>query len=243
MFNMLFKIAKSANPRVVMSIANYPSILEDSGINTFLRLSHFLAQAAHETDGFRVLEEYASGAAYEGRKDLGNVNPGDGVRYKGRGIFQLTGRANYKRYGSLLGVDLENNPDLAEKENIPLLVACEYWNQNILSPVADRDDIITITKKINGGTNGLESRMKYAERAKVVIAESDLDKNMLVAQLGDRSPFITWLQNKLNGKGAGITADGVFGAKTEAAVKSFQSSRNINTTGIVTLETLKRLRE
>ena len=73
-------------------------------------IAHFLGQTCHESAGFRTTEEFASGENYEGRADLGNNRPGDGVRYKGRGLLQLTGRANYKVFGDLLGVQLEGNP-------------------------------------------------------------------------------------------------------------------------------------
>jgi putative chitinase len=87
--------------------------LEAYEINTRLRIAHFLGQTCHESAGFRTTEEFASGAAYEGRKDLGNVKKGDGRLYKGRGLLQLTGGANYAEYGRALGVDLENNPAMA----------------------------------------------------------------------------------------------------------------------------------
>lgn len=123
-----------------------------------LRLIHFLAQLAHESGNFRYMEEIASGAAYEGRKDLGNVNKGDGVRYKGRGPIQLTGRANYRRYGQQLGIDFENNPEIVALPSVGLLVACKFWSDNGLNELADKDDVLSITKRINGGLNGFDDR-------------------------------------------------------------------------------------
>src|SRR5690606_28454782 len=96
-------------------------------INTKLRIAHFMGQVAHECAGFRTTEEFASGAAYEGRADLGNNQTGDGVRYKGRGLIQLTGRANYRRIGGLLGLPLEAEPQLAAEPATSLKIACEYW--------------------------------------------------------------------------------------------------------------------
>lgn len=90
-------------------------------------LPDYLAQLGHESAGFATLEEYASGSAYEGRKDLGNTEPGDGVRYKGRGVIQLTGRANYRRYGALLGVDLEKHPEQAATARLAFKIAGMYW--------------------------------------------------------------------------------------------------------------------
>lgn len=123
-----------------------------------LRFAHFIAQLAHESGNFRYMEEIASGAAYEGRKDLGNIMAGDGVRFKGRGPIQLTGRTNYQKYGRALGIDFEAHPDLVSIPSIGLLVACKFWANNGLNELSDRDDVLTITRRINGGTNGLDDR-------------------------------------------------------------------------------------
>src|SRR5688572_16566650 len=141
-------------------------------INTPLRVAHFLAQVAHESDGFCTTEEYASGAAYEGRRDLGNTQPGDGRRYKGRGLIQLTGRANYKTYGDRIGEDLVGNPTRAADPATSLILACEYWKKTKggLNQFADKDDIVTITRAINGGLNGLDDRKQYLAKAKRVLA-------------------------------------------------------------------------
>lgn len=142
--------------------------LPQYGIDTPLRVVHFLAQAAHESDGFRTLTEYASGKAYEGRKDLGNVVAGDGVRFKGRGIFQLTGRANYKAYGRKIGLDLIKEPTLASNPEVSVRIACEYWKAKGLNAWADRDDVVEITRRINGGRNGLSQRRTYLAKAKKI---------------------------------------------------------------------------
>jgi putative chitinase len=123
-----------------------------------LRFAHFIAQLTHESGNFRYMEEIATGAAYEGRKDLGNVMAGDGVRFKGRGPIQLTGRANYQKYGRVLGIDFEAHPELVAIPSIGFLVACKFWVNNGLNELADRDDVLTITRRINGGTNGLDDR-------------------------------------------------------------------------------------
>lgn len=163
----LRKIAYKPNEAVLSALPPFLSKhMTAYNIDTPLRAAHFLAQACHESAHFRVLHEYASGAAYEGRKDLGNVYAGDGVRYKGRGIFQLTGRANYRAYGSLLGLDLENNPELAADPEISVRVACEYWKHKGLNGWADRDDLNEITRRINGGYNGLSDRAACLARAK-----------------------------------------------------------------------------
>jgi putative chitinase len=117
-------------------------------INTPLRRVHFLAQLAHESGSFVYAEELASGEDYEGRKDLGNTEAGDGKRFKGRGLIQLTGRANYVAYGKAIGVD------------------GWFWETKKLNAVADTDDVYKVTRIVNGGVNGLEDRMKYLQRAR-----------------------------------------------------------------------------
>lgn len=131
-----------------------------------LRLIHFLAQLAHESGNFRYMEEIASGVAYEGRKDLGNTQAGDGKRFKGRGPIQLTGRANYRKCGQQLGIDLENNPEIVAIPSMGLMVACKFWSDNGLNALADQDDLLTITRRINGGTNGLADRKAHLVKLK-----------------------------------------------------------------------------
>jgi len=131
-----------------------------------LRLSHFLAQLIHESGSFRYMEEIASGQAYEGRGDLGNTRPGDGVRYKGRGPIQITGRTNYRDFGRLIGIDLERHPEVAAFPSIGLHLALEYWRARGLNALADADDLVIITKRINGGTNGLADRRTHLARVK-----------------------------------------------------------------------------
>ena len=124
----------------------------------------FLAQMAHESGNFLYDEEIASGQKYEGRSDLGNNQPGDGVRYKGRGYIQLTGRANYRDYGNRLGVDLENNPDLAKDPNIAADIAIAYWQQRVDRNAARAGDVRTVTRNINGGLNGLADRQNKFDK-------------------------------------------------------------------------------
>lgn len=146
------------------------STLASYGIDTRLRIAHFLGQTCHESAGFRTTEEFACGKAYEGREDLGNVRRGDGPRYKGRGLLQLTGRANYRKLGQALGADLEEHSLLAAEPKLSLRIACEYWKSHKINPDCDRDDIITVTKKINGGDNGLPDRRVYTAKAKAALA-------------------------------------------------------------------------
>ncbi len=134
-------------------------------MDTDHRAAYWAGQVCYESDQFCTTVEYASGAAYEGRSDLGNVNPGDGVRYRGRGLIQLTGRANYAHYGLLASLDLINDPDLAADPLNALTLACLFWNAHGLSALADLEDLEGITKKINGGLNGLAQRQVATDRA------------------------------------------------------------------------------
>ena len=155
---MFRKLGASAERAVELGLSANVHLRTAEILHSKLRLAHFLAQIAHESGNFRYMEEIASGALYEGRRDLGNTVRGDGVRYKGRGVLQLTGRANYKRYGEKLGIDLEQNPTLAANPSISMLVATTYWTNSELNQYADKDDIIVITRRINGGQNGIWDR-------------------------------------------------------------------------------------
>lgn len=139
------------------------------GIFRTLRLAHFLGQLSHESARFRYMQEIASGAAYEGRKDLGNIRRGDGIRYKGRGPIQLTGRANYRTVGARLGLPLEDDPALAARPEIGIRIALDYWRSRSINAPADADNINRVTRLINGGTNGLADRIAETDRAKRIL--------------------------------------------------------------------------
>lgn len=150
--------------------------MEEFEISTPLRQAAFIAQLLHESASFKYMEEIASGAAYEGRRDLGNTQPGDGKRYKGRSPIQITGRANYKRYGDLLGLDLINNSLQAATKEVGFRIAGLFWKLNGLNEMADAMNFKGTTKKINGGYNGLANRIQYYERAKKVLAQPPISK-------------------------------------------------------------------
>lgn len=135
-------------------------------ITTPRRMAHFLAQIAHECAEFRYTEELASGKDYEGRKDLGNTQQGDGTKFKGRGCIQLTGRANYAAYKDYCGYDVVAQPFLLAKPTGAIRSAMWFWQRKGLNTQADMDAFTTITKRINGGTNGYSSRQSYLMKAK-----------------------------------------------------------------------------
>jgi putative chitinase len=138
-------------------------------IDTRLRLAHFLAQLGHESGQLRYVQEIASGEDYEGRLDLGNTLPLDGVRYKGRGLIQITGRNNYALASLGLDLPLLDKPELLEQPEHAARSAGWFWNNGMLNALADLDDLIKITKRVNGGLNGLANREMLLNRAKEVL--------------------------------------------------------------------------
>lgn len=203
-------------------------------INTPLRAAHFLAQVSHECAAFSTTEEFADGSAYEWRRDLGNSQPGDGRRYKGRGLIQLTGRFNYRKFGAVLDVPLEAQPLLAAEPVMSLRVACEYWRDRNLNAFADRDDITTITKRINGGLNGIDDRKHYLIKAKAVLGV--IPQGSTVLMLGSSGAAVSDLQRRL-----GMPVTGEFDADTRDTVIRFQQSHALDADGIVGPKTLTKL--
>ena len=123
-------------------------------ISTPLREAHFIAQIMHESVGLKYAEEIASGAAYEGRADLGNTQRGDGVRYKGRGPIQLTGRQNYRTAGAQLGLPLEQRPELAALPENGALIAGWYWNGRQINRHADLGPTAQAVELVSAAING-----------------------------------------------------------------------------------------
>ena len=151
--------------------------MQDHRVDTALRCAAFVAQLAHESGEFRWMEEIwgptAAQLRYEPPADLarrlGNTEPGDGKRFKGRGPIQITGRFNYAKYGELLGVDLVADPARAAAPELAFATAGLYWQSNGLNELADQRQFVAITRRINGGTNGLAERQRYYERAQAVL--------------------------------------------------------------------------
>ena len=166
----LHQILPHAKSRVDMFLQPLNDAMDEFGIDTPQRQAAFLAQIAHESGELRYVRELASGKAYEGRSGLGNVVAGDGVRFKGRGLIQITGRANYASCGSALELDLLATPELLETPENACRSAAWYWKAHGLNELADAGNFHKITLRINGGLNGYEDRLKYWELAKEAVA-------------------------------------------------------------------------
>lgn len=239
-----------AQARIVGAIsAVFAPTLDSYAISTKLRIAHFMGQVTHECAGFRTTEEFASGAAYEGREDLGNTQRGDGKRYKGRGLIQLTGRANYREIGKRLELPLEDDPALAAEPATSLKIACEYWKTRKINALADQDDLIKATRRVNGGLNGLEDRRKYLQRAKTALSKIEglrvaLDEggNTVVLRRGSFGDAVAELQALLRAKGFDLSVDSDFGPATELAVMLFQKHKGLSVDGIVGRNTWSSLR-
>ena len=259
---VLRAVAPSAKSSVLAQIAPYLDSEFSSGeINTPLRQAHFIAQMAHESAGFSTLQEIGGPSyfrRYDGRRDLGNIYPGDGAKFHGRCPFQLTGRGHYREYGKRLGVDLIKNPDAAVRGPIDVKICIIFWNDRNLSDLADDDDVRAITRKINGGYNGLASRKAYLARAKAALRKhAPAAVGLLDAPSPDAAPADTdgapdepaprekvkAIQERLKAIGYHMvgTPDGQAGASTVAATAAFQHDNDLPVTGEVDDDTERAL--
>jgi len=133
--------------------------MKEAGITDPNAIIGILATVKTEVGNFQPIAEHASGAEYNGRSDLGNTQPGDGERYKGRGFIQITGRANYREYGKKLGIDLEGNPDLALRPDYAAKILVQYFKDRGLDKKAAAGDWTGVRKGVNGGANGMDTFM------------------------------------------------------------------------------------
>lgn len=145
------------------------------GITTPKRITAFLAQVGHESGGFVYTREVwgptPAQSRYEGRADLGNTQKGDGSRFRGRGLIQITGRTNYEKLAKALGVDVVGNPALLESPHLAARSAAWWWAAHGCNELADAGDFEKLTRRINGGTNGLKDRIERHERAKAALMD------------------------------------------------------------------------
>ena len=255
------KLSKSAVPRIITGIVDNQDVIAKGGIDAPLRLCHFMAQLAHESAHLKVTREYASGKAYENRTDLGNTEKGDGVRYKGRGLIQTTGRNNYRDTTVDIKKMYPNAPnfvdDPTELEEFPwaLLSAISFWRRKNINVLADEDNIEAVTKVVNGGLNGIDDRKRYLKLAKAIWMPGALtvvtravkgglfgngkDKpdtsksGRAPLKQGDSGDDVVILQKALTNAGFSVTADGTFGEYTKSAVIEFQHYQGLTADGVV----------
>jgi putative chitinase len=165
----LVRIMPHSRSRAATFLDHLKSTMVEFDISTPRRAAAFLAQLGHESGQLLYVQEIASGAAYEGRRDLGNTEPGDGKRFKGHGLIQITGRANHKAVAEHFGKTLD--------EVVAWLItpegACRsagwFWDSRDLNHLADSDEFVKLTKRINGGFNGLADRIELYTRALEVL--------------------------------------------------------------------------
>lgn len=170
-------LANATGARIDRATAFLPHIeaaMAEFDISTRERKAAFLAQIGHESGGLRWLVELwgptPAQARYEGRKDLGNTQPGDGYRYRGRGLIQITGRANYEECGAALGADLVNEPEKLGEPELAARSAAWFWDSRGLNELADSGDFEKVTRRINGGLNGYADRVARHEAALEALA-------------------------------------------------------------------------
>ena len=169
-------------------------------------------------------------------RELGNTQPGDGYRYRGGGLLQTTGREAYRRRGILAGVDFEGNPELIVSADHALKPAIFEWAEGSLNAAADRNDLITITRVINGGLNGLDERQAWLALTAMLAGDGT---GAPAWEAGTPDETTSWLQTALNRLGATppLAVDGSYGPVTEAAVRQFQTSAGLVVDGVAGAQT------
>lgn len=170
----LLRILPNAGRQAGVFVSVLNTAMSKYGIVTVPRIAAFIAQIGHESSQLRHVREIwgptAQQAGYEGRADLGNTMKGDGSKFRGRGLIQITGRANYAACGEALALDLVNHPELLEQPQHASMSAAWFWKMKGLNDLAERGQILTITRRINGGLNGIDDRLELWKKAQAVLA-------------------------------------------------------------------------
>jgi putative chitinase len=248
--------------------------LKKSGIlDMVTRLQYFLAQLGHESNGLTHREENLNYSAarlmeiwpsrfptldiakqyernpeklanfvYSGR--MGNVNPGDGYRFRGRGYIQLTGRETYREIGRIAGLDLESHPELAAKPENAVKIACAFWTWKNINPACDVADFTAVTKKINGGTHGLYDRLQWLSKVKTVLGSTHASPDAAADDPAESLSNLAVLeaQKKLTRLGyyKGVI-NGIYNQMLRAGLWAFQKDENLPQTGQLDAKTREEL--
>ncbi len=220
---------ESNNFRVITENLNYSSKALDS------IFGKYFVRAGRDSKPYHRQPEKIANIVYANRMDNGDTASGDGWRFRGRGVIQLTGRHNYTKFGDTLGYTPEQTVKYLKTKAGALESACWYWKTNNINKYCDKQDIVTMTKRINGGTIGLADRKKHYAHALEVLGGKWSPPKVVhsTVRKGSKGATVKAVQTAL-----GLTADGDFGPGTEAAVIQWQRSKGLVPDGIVGRSTL-----
>ena len=199
----------------------------------------YFANAGRNAQEYHRQPDRIANVVYANRLGNGGTASGDGWRFRGGGLIQLTGRYNYTQFGKSVNMSAEQAVEYVQTKRGALDSACWFWDTNNINLYCDRQDIRGMTRRINGGTNGLEDRNKKWLTALDVLG-GDYDpineESNITLQIGSRGPMVAELQRKL-----GIGVDGIYGRGTARAVRRFQSANGLAMDGVAGPVTLKKL--
>ena len=227
---------ESRNFNVLTENLNYSA----KALNTFF--PKYFKRAGRDANEYHRKPEAIANVIYANRMDNGDTDSGDGWRFRGGGILQLTGRYNYTEFGEDVEMSAEEAVDYVRTKKGALDSACWFWDENNINKHCDNMDILKMTKRINGGTIGLEDRKKHYMHALDVLGgdyeepEHEYDLNQVLRK-GSRGPLVAEVQEKLNIE----PADGIFGPGTERLIKEWQSANGLVADGILGPNTLGKL--
>ena len=200
----------------------------------------YFIRAGRDAQKYHRSPENIANVVYANRMGNGDEHSGDGWRYRGRGLIQLTGKNNYQSFAADVRMTLDNVPTYLESKQGAIQAACWFWKDNEINRYCDTQDIVGMTKRINGGTHGLEERSKHFLHALDLFGgdsiSADIDHNQII-KIGSRGPVVADIQERL-----GIDpADGIFGPQTALAVQQWQTDNGLASDGVVGPNSMKVL--
>ena len=200
----------------------------------------YFIKAGRDAQAYHRQPEKIANVVYASRMGNGDTASGEGWKFRGRGVIQLTGKDNYSRFAKHIGKSLDETIEYLKTKQGALESACWFWKTNGLNEIADSGDIVVMTKKINGGTIGLEDRKKHYEHAMAVLGgkaiHAPASSSHTTLKRGDNSPAVAKMQRAL-----GVNADGDFGPGTETALKRWQAANGLTADGVAGPKTLAKL--
>jgi len=199
----------------------------------------YFVKAGRDAQAYHRQPEKIANVVYANRMGNGDTASGEGWKFRGRGVIQLTGKDNYSRFAKYVGKSIDETIEYLKTKQGALESACWFWKTNGLNEIADSGDIVAMTKRINGGTIGLEDRQKHYTHALAVLggkAVAAPTNTSTTLRKGDKGPQVVKMQKAL-----GIASDGDFGPGTETALKRWQAANGLTADGVAGPKTLAKL--